>query len=85
MNCLEEFGVGGELCRNEFLSRLGSVGREGMKLLRMAVFEDAYARGLMSVLAPVERKKNALKSVVEKHMEDVWELVCIIMERREFS
>lgn len=42
-----------------------------MKLLRVALFEDAYARGLMSVLAPVERRKSALKSVVEKHMEDV--------------
>ena len=42
-----------------------------MKLLRVALFEDVYARGLMSVFAPVERRKSALKSVVEKHMEDV--------------
>jgi len=54
-----------------------------VKLLRVVLCEDAYARGLMSVLAPVERRKSALKSVLEKHMEDVWELVCTIRERRE--
>jgi len=71
MNQLEEFGVDRELCRSEFLSCLGHVDSDGVKLLRVALFEDAYARGLMSVLAPVERRKSALKSVVEKHMEDV--------------
>lgn len=71
MNQLKEFGIDGELCRSEFLSCLGHVDSDGVKLLRVALFEDAYARGLMSVLAPVERRKSALKSVVEKHMEDV--------------
>ena len=39
--------------------------------------------GSWSVLAPVERRKSALKLVAEKHMEDVWELVCAIRERRD--
>ena len=44
------------------------------------MYEDAYRRGLMAVYAPVERRKYGGKSVKEKHVEDVWELLCTIRD-----
>ena len=55
----------------------------GVKDLRFALYEDAYGRGLMAVYAPVERRKYGGKSVKEKHVEDVWELMCAIRDKRE--
>ena len=83
MELLEKFGVSGELSRREFERRLARADSGGVKDLRFALYEDAYRRGLMAVYAPVERRKYGGKSLKEKHVEDVWELMCAIRDKRE--
>ena len=55
----------------------------GVKDLRFALYKDAYRRGLMVVYTPVEMRKYSGKSVKEKHVEEVWELMCAIRKKRE--
>ena len=83
MELLEKFGVSGELSRREFERRLARVNSGDVKDLRFALYEDAYRRGLMAVYAPVERKKYGGKSVKEKPVEDVWELMCVIRQQKQ--
>ena len=55
---------------------------KGVKLVRAALFEGAYARGFMFMLAPVKRRKSALKSVA-KHMGEVYGSWCAPLGREE--
>ena len=71
------------MSRREFERRLARADSGGVKDLRFALYEDAYRRGLMAVYAPVERKKYGSNSVEEKYVEDVWELMCAIRDKRE--
>ena len=50
----------------------------GVKDLMFALYKDAYRRGLMAVYTLVEMRKYSSKSVKEKHVEEVWELMCAI-------
>jgi len=55
---------------------------KGVKLVRVALFKGAYARGFMFMPAPVERRKSALKSVA-KHTEEVYGSWCAPLWREE--
>ena len=50
--------------------------------MRAALFEGAYARGFMFMLAPVKRRKSALKSVA-KHTGEVYGSWCAPLGREE--
>ena len=82
---LSSFGVNSELSRDEFMRKMRCVNSaEQMRSLRQLLFEDAVGRRLaddVDVLV-MRKKTNAGKSVVEKHVEDVWTLSCAI-ERNE--
>lgn len=61
MNPLEEFGLGGELCRSELLGHLGHVDSESVKLLRAVL--RRYVCSWVYVHARSCRKKEECPEV----------------------
>ena len=84
MDLLRKFNVGRDMCKDEFVRRLGrgaTTDQVGSK--RCSLFISAQALGLVDaggVLVTL-RKAAGGKSVKCKHVEDVWSLVCSIKNK----
>ena len=78
MDALPRFGVSKELSHVEFTRRLHCAKDLEIAKLSPSLFEDTKANGLAhSYSQLVTRKKvGGGKSAVEKHVEDIWLLVC---------
>ncbi len=78
MDLLPFFGVSCELSKNEFVRRLECDSLvDNVRDLRNSLFLDAVKRNLAGpghgdVL--VTRKKSGIKTVKEKHIDDIWTL-----------
>ena len=74
--------VNTELAKSEFVSTLTSTASSDqvIKNVRLALYDEARSKGLMDEGdQPVERRKSATgKMVREKHIDDIWCLVCSI-------
>ena len=83
MDSLLQLGVSKELSREEFLRSLRCVNNQEIAKLRMSLFEDAKANCLThhNNQLVTRRKVGGGKSVVEKHIEDIWLLVCSIKNK----
>ena len=49
--------------------------------LRLSLFEDAIDLAHMNSQLVTRKKVGSVKSVVEKHVEDIWSLVCSIKDK----
>ena len=83
MHSLPCFGVSKELSREEFSRRIRCAGDREIAELRLSLFEDAIANNLAHTNSQLvtRRKVGGGKSVVEKHVEDIWLLVCSIKDK----
>ena len=84
MESLAARGINSDLCASEFercLSR--TLSTESLSSIRSAVFAEAQEAGLACEGdALVQRRKtNGGKSVKQKHVSDVWHLVCSIRNK----
>ena len=84
MELLQSFGVTTELHKDEFVRRLErGCTADQVRGLRDCLFADALSLKLAvdgDVLV-TRMKRNAGKTVKEKHVEDVWTLVGVILRR----
>lgn len=80
MDSLPRFGVSKELSHEEFSRRLRCANDLDIVKLRLSLFEDAKAIDLAHLNSQLvtRRKVGGGKSVVEKHAEGIWSLVCSI-------
>jgi len=83
MDSLPRFGVSKELSHEEFSRRLRCAKDLEIATLRLSLFEDAKANNLVHMNSQLvaRRKVGGGKSVVEKHVEDIWLLVCSIKNK----
>ena len=87
MDSLPQFGVSKELSREEFSRRLHCANDLDIAKLRLSLFEDAKAIDLAHLNSQqvTSRKVGSGKSVVEKHAEGIWSLVCSIRIKIVYS
>ena len=82
MELLTGFGIGAELSEGEFLSRLRSPAHtnDQIKNLRCALFRDCVKENITGKCdcLVTRRKVGTGKTIREKHVMDVWSLVCAI-------
>ena len=83
VDSLPRFGVSKELSHDEYSRRLRFAKDLDVAKLRLSLFEDAKVRDLVHKNSQLvmRRKVGGGKSVVEKHVEDIWLLVCSIKDK----
>ena len=80
MELLPCFGVSKELSHEDLSRRLSCAKDLKIAKLRLSLFEDVKANNLahMNSQLVTRKKVGGGKSVVEKHVEDIWLLVCFV-------
>ena len=83
MDSLPRFGASKELSHDEFSRRLRFAKDLDIAKLRFSLFQDAKVRDFVHKNSQLvtRRKVGGRKSVVEKHVEDIWLLVCSIKDK----